>query len=85
MNDRDRRAPVALPGNAPVAQAIGCLFFAQPLGRKVSGDRIDRGFEVQAVVSAAIDAGTRLFIRVPLLPGVGRKGFSCQGDNRLDG
>ena len=39
MDDRDRRAPVALARDAPVAQAVRDLLFAEALRREVGGDR----------------------------------------------
>ena len=43
VDDRDRRAPVALAADAPVAQAPGGLLLAEALGVQRGGDRVDRG------------------------------------------
>ena len=56
MDDGNRRAPVALAANAPVAQAPGGFFLAQAFGSQVCGHRIDAGLEAQAVEFAGVDA-----------------------------
>ena len=41
VDDRDRRAPVALPADAPVAQAPGGLLAAEAAVLERGGDRVD--------------------------------------------
>ena len=53
----NRRAPVALARDAPVAQAPHHLLVAQALGAQVGGDGVGRLGVGQAVVLARIDAG----------------------------
>ena len=73
VDDRDRRAPVALARDAPVAQAVRRLLLAQALGREVGGDRVDGGVVGEAVVLAGVDAAAALLVLVPGLPRVGRR------------
>ena len=49
MDDRNRRAPVALPAHTPVAQAPGGFFLTQTQGSQVKGHGVDAGLEVQAI------------------------------------
>ena len=70
VDDRDRRAPVALAGNTPVAQAVGDLLFAQTLGAQLFGDVIRCLRVVHAVERTGIDAHAILGC-VPFLPGPG--------------
>jgi hypothetical protein len=71
VDDRDRAAPVALAGNAPVAQAELHLLVAQALGGEVGGDGVDGGFVMQAVVLAGIDQLAVFGLGVPLRPNRG--------------
>ena len=52
MNDRDRRAPVALTAHAPVTQTPGGFLLAKAFGGQVSRHGVEAGFERQAVVFA---------------------------------
>jgi hypothetical protein len=72
MDDRDRAAPVALAGNAPVAQAELHLLVAEVLGGEVGGDGVDGGFVAQAVVLAGIDQLALDLVGIPLGPGLDR-------------
>ena len=42
VDDGDRASPVALAGDAPVAQAVEHLLLAEALGLEVGGDGVDR-------------------------------------------
>ena len=84
VDDRDRRAPVALARDTPIAQAVLHLLVAQTFELQVSGDRIGGSLVAEAVVLAGIHADATLLIRVPLLPVVERKRFARNGDDLLD-
>src|SRR5471030_572816 len=56
VDDGNRRTPVALARDAPVAQAPYHLLAAKALGAQVGGDGIGRLLVVEAVVLARIDA-----------------------------
>jgi hypothetical protein len=73
VDDRDRAAPVALAGNAPVAQAELHFFVAEALGGNVGGNGVDRGFVIQTIVFAGIDADATLLVAIPIRPGVKRE------------
>jgi hypothetical protein len=68
MDDRDRRAPVALAADAPVAQAPGGFFLAQTAHLQRVRDRVDRIFVVQSAVAVGVDGDATLFVTVPILP-----------------
>jgi hypothetical protein len=68
MDDRDRRAPVALPAHTPVTQTPGGFLLAQAFGGQVSSYGVQTGFEGQAVVLARLDRNARAFFGVPVLP-----------------
>jgi len=72
MDDRDRRAPVALAADAPVAQPPGRLLAAQALVLQRLGDGVDRHLVGQTAVVVGVDGhGARaahVFQRVPVLP-----------------
>ena len=55
VDDRDRRAPVALPADAPVAQAPGHLLAAQAAVLERRRDRVDRDLVRQAAVVVGVD------------------------------
>src|SRR5712691_10141352 len=82
MNDRDRRAPVALARNAPVAKAPGDLFVAEAFRLEVGGDGVHRRLVVEPVVLARVDAAAG--VGVPRLPGVSRVRFAPDVDHGLD-
>src|ERR1043166_2118257 len=75
MDERNRRAPVTLARDAPVAQSERRLFFAQTQRGQIRGDRIDGIAIAEAVVLARVDAVAALFVLVPRLPRVRRKVF----------
>ncbi len=50
MHDRDRRAPVPLPGQQPVPQPVGDGGVAVPVEQQILGDGLDGGGLVQPVV-----------------------------------
>jgi hypothetical protein len=68
MDERDRRAPVALAGDAPVAQAPCRLLLAEALRGEVGGDRLDGASAVEAVVGAGRDAAALGLVAVPVVP-----------------
>ncbi len=84
MDDRDRRAPVALPADAPVAQPPGRLLLAQPQGHEIGRHGIDSGLVAEPVVLARVHARAALLVGIPLLPGVGREGLAFDGDHLRD-
>jgi len=67
MDDRDRRAPVALAADAPVAQTPGGLLLAQAFGGEQLGHLVDGGFVTQTIQFARVDADAT-FCCVPLRP-----------------
>src|SRR5437016_5161398 len=69
MDDRNRRAPITLARNAPVAQAVGDFLLAQAVGGEVGGDRVDGFLIAHAVVFAGIDAAAVFLVGIPLVPG----------------
>ena len=82
MNDGNRRAPVALARNAPVAQAPHHLFFAQALRREIRRNGVDRGFIVEPAVFAGIQACA--VFGVPGLPCVERIRLAVDVDHGFD-
>ncbi len=82
MNDRNRRPPVALARDAPVAKPPGDLLVAEALRFQVGGDGVHRALIIEAVVLARIDAAA--VVGVPGLPGAGRVGSAFDVDHRLD-
>ena len=71
MNNRNRRAPITLAANAPVAQTPRRFLLAQPFGFQRGGNGIDRSGVVQTVECARIHGDAALFIGVPFLPLIG--------------
>ena len=84
MDHRDWRAPIALPADAPVAQAVLHLFVAEILGREVGRDRTHRSLVAEAVVGAGVDAHAALLVGVPVLPRVGGEGLAIDRDHLRD-
>ncbi len=81
VDDGDRRAPVALAADAPVAQAPGGLFLAQRaaavgLGRQQFGHLGHGRLAGQAVEHAAVDAAPALLVGIAVGPGVGAEGLA---------
>ncbi len=74
MDDRDRRAPVALAADAPVAQAPGGAPLAGVVRGQRAGDGGDGGVVVQAAVVVGVDRHRALAALVlegvPVLPAV---------------
>jgi len=60
VHDRNRRAPVALARDTPVAQPPLHLFFSEAFRFQVLGDRVNRLLVAQPVVLSRIDAKTVL-------------------------
>ncbi len=85
MDQRDRRAPVALARDTPVAQAPGGFLLAQALGGQVGGDGVHGLPIVQAVVLAAVDQHAVLLVGIPLLPSFGAERLALHVDDLLDG
>ena len=84
MNDRDRRAPVTLSRNAPIAKPVGHALFAEPLRREIRGDRVDGLLIAHAVVLARVDQVAADLVFVPGLVRVGRECFAVDRDHLLD-
>src|SRR5690606_6211297 len=84
MDDGDRRTPVTLPGNSPIAQAPCGLLLAQAHVDQVGGDRVNRLGGRQAVVFARVYGPPSLFVGVPILPAVGGVGLALDCDDLLD-
>ena len=70
MDDRDRRAPVTLPADAPVAQPPGDLHRPEPLLLERVRDRLDRLLEAHAAEVVGVDGDAALLVGVPVLPPV---------------
>ncbi len=68
VDDRDRRSPVTLAGDAPVAQSERRLLLAQPQPPEVGGDGLDGVGVRETVVPAGIDAAAACLVFVPRLP-----------------
>ena len=81
MDDRNRRAPIALTADAPVAQPKLHLLVAQVLGFEVGRDGVDRRVVGQSVVLARIHTHAALFVRVPRPPRVGGERLAIHGDH----
>ena len=85
MNDRDRRAPVALTAHTPVTQTPGGFLLAQAFGGQVSSHGVQTGFEGQAVVLARLDRNARAFFGVPVLPLLVVEEAQGRGGGRVGG
>ena len=81
MDDRDRRAPVALPADAPVAQAPGRLLAAEAAVLERRGDRVDRDLVRQAAVVVGVDRDAARRVGVPVLPLVVRELLAVDVDH----
>ena len=68
MNHGNRRAPIALAADAPVAQTPGGFFLAQAFGHQVSGHGVNGGFKSQSVVLAGVHRHALLLVAVPVSP-----------------
>ena len=68
MDDRDRRAPVALTAHTPVTQTPGGFLLAQAFGGQVGSHGVEASLEHQAVIAARVDRHARAFFGVPVLP-----------------
>ena len=84
MDDRDRRPPIALPGDSPIAQAISDLLFAQPHRGEIGGHGVDGGGIGQLVVLDREHAAAAFLVGVPRLPHVGEPLLAFDGDDLLD-
>src|SRR5271163_4819359 len=58
INYWDGRAPVTLPGYAPIPEAENCFFFSEALGLRVGGHFVDGGRCFEARVGTGIYAYT---------------------------
>ena len=85
MNDRDRRAPVTLARNAPVAQTVSDFFLADAFACHIGGDGINSLLIAQAVVFSAVDATTVFLVGIPFLPGVGAISLAVDCNHLLYG
>ena len=74
VDDRDRRAPIALARDAPVAQPVLDALAAQAPGGQIGGDRIDGRLVAQPVEGAGIHAHAIRLVFVPGLPVLVGKG-----------
>ena len=81
MDDRDRRSPVALPADAPVAQAPGRLLAAEAAVLERGGDRVDGDLVGQAAVDVGIDRHAARRVGVPVLPLVVRELLAVDVDD----
>ena len=68
VDDRDRRAPVALAADAPVTQAPGGLFLAQTQCRQLGRHLVYRIGAGQAAELVGVDGDALGLVGVPLLP-----------------
>ncbi len=84
VDDRDRRAPVALAADAPVAQAPGGLLLAEAGRADEVGDARHGVLHAEAVERAGVHAHAALLVGVPLLPRVGGEGLARDADHLLD-
>ncbi|KAF1858399.1 hypothetical protein Lal_00014910 [Lupinus albus] len=84
VDHRDRRAPVALARDAPVAQAERDLLVAQAQVREVARDGVDGRRVIQAVVLARVDDDAAFLVAVPLLPAIQRERLAFDSHHLLD-
>ena len=84
VNDWNRRAPITLARNAPVAQAVGNFLFTDIQVGQYLGDRIGRFGIVHAIEATRVDAAAIFFIGIPVMPCLSRKYFAFHIDDRLD-
>ncbi len=73
VDDGNRAAPVALAGNAPIAQAELHFFLAQAPHDQIGGHGLHGGLIAQAIVFAGIHAHALFLVAIPFLPGIGGK------------
>src|SRR5258708_3827755 len=74
VDDGDRRAPVALARDAPVAPAPSHLLLPETSRFQVCGDRVHGALVVEPVVLPGVHAAA--VVGVPGLPGIGRIRFA---------
>ncbi|ABA48399.1 hypothetical protein BURPS1710b_3452 [Burkholderia pseudomallei 1710b] len=84
VDDRDRRAPVALARDAPVTQSVGDLLVAEAARLQLGRDRVDGRVVREAVVLAAVHAHGARLVAVPFLPRVGRVRLALHGNHLPD-
>ena len=82
MNHWDRRSPITLAGNAPVAQPPNDFLFTQLFSIQISGNGVYRLLEIQTVVLTGIDANP--VIGISLLPRHGRFIPGASANHRLN-
>ena len=85
MDDGNRRAPIALTANAPVAQPPSGFFLAQTQRGQVGSHCIDRHLESKTVVFTGIDGDALQLIAVPVGPGFQAVGLVLNTGHLLDG
>ena len=69
MDDRNRRAPVALAAHAPVAQAPGGFLLAEIFGGQIGGDRVPwLALKFRPSYLAGVDRDAVQFVGVPVRP-----------------
>src|SRR5581483_2904299 len=90
MDDRDRRAPVALARDTPVTQAPLHLLLAELQGSQISRDRVHGLLVTLAIVIVAAIRGARVDttavrgLRIPVLPLRGRELLAANVDHLFD-
>ena len=85
MDDGNGRAPVALAAYAPIAQAPGGFFLAQPFGGKLCGYMVYGLLVGHAIKLARVGAHGALLVGIPFLPRLGGESLPFCCDNLLDG
>ena len=84
MDDRNRRAPVALPADAPVAQPPGGLLGAETLVRERRRHRIDGDLVGEAAEVVGVHRHAAARVGVPVLPVVVAEVLAVDGDHLQD-
>ena len=84
MNDRNRCAPVTLPGNAPVTQAISHFLFTQTFFCQNGCDGIDCFLIVQPVETTGIDTLAVFLVGIPFMPFIFHERLAIDVDNLTD-
>ena len=85
VDDRNRGAPVALTGDAPVTQTELHLLFTQAPGTQIGGNGVHAFLDAETVVFAGVhQVGVAGLVTVPFLPGVGGEGFPFDSHHLTD-
>ena len=85
MDDGNRRAPITLTANAPVAQTPSGFLLAQTFGSQVSGHGFQSVFEIQAVVFARVDQHAVDLVAKAIVPLGVAEGHAFGGHHLLNG